>query len=311
MVLAMKIGLLAKALRAVRAHLVQRIQKTFNRCGTALAIVLGVVVTAAPSAQAQTFDAPGAGTGLNQGIFPTSINTSGAIAGIYSDRSNVYHGFVRAKAGTITEFNVTGGGTARHQGVQAPLSINPSGTLTGAYKDASDVYHGVVRSKTGAITSFEAPSAGTAIYQGTKATSISAAGEVTGAYLDAGYLRHGFVRSASGAFTEINAPGAATAGMSINTGRAIAGDYGNAFALLHGFVYSAKGVITSFDIPGAATGLLVGGTAGLSINTAGKVTGSYSDESVSWLRAHLDHYYAHFFTESVDFRGGGDVYRGG
>src|ERR1700721_32667 len=76
MVLAMKIGLLAKAWRVVRADPLKRIQKTLNRCITALAIVLGLVVIAAPSAQAQTFDAPGAGTGPLQGTLRVSINTA-------------------------------------------------------------------------------------------------------------------------------------------------------------------------------------------------------------------------------------------
>ena len=41
-----------------------------------------------------TFDAPGAGTGLGEGTFPSSINPSGAITGIFSDPSVVLHGFL-------------------------------------------------------------------------------------------------------------------------------------------------------------------------------------------------------------------------
>ncbi|MGA9688201.1 MAG: hypothetical protein WBQ81_15700, partial [Candidatus Sulfotelmatobacter sp.] len=42
-----------------------------------------------------TFEAPGAGTGAAQGTVPFSINTAGAIAGMYYDANNAYHGFVR------------------------------------------------------------------------------------------------------------------------------------------------------------------------------------------------------------------------
>ena len=40
-----------------------------------------------------------------------SINTAGAIAGMYKDSSSQYHGFVRAAKGTITTFDAPGAGT--------------------------------------------------------------------------------------------------------------------------------------------------------------------------------------------------------
>jgi hypothetical protein len=52
-----------------------------------------------------TFDAPGAGTGPNQGTFAYAINLGSTIMGFYLDASNVYHGFVRATDGTITTFS--------------------------------------------------------------------------------------------------------------------------------------------------------------------------------------------------------------
>ena len=42
-------------------------------------------------------DAPGAGTGHNQGTLVFSISPSGQIAGIYRDANNVYHGFLWTK----------------------------------------------------------------------------------------------------------------------------------------------------------------------------------------------------------------------
>jgi hypothetical protein len=39
-------------------------------------------------------DAPGAGTGFNQGTWPFSINPAGQVAGVYRDANNVFHGFL-------------------------------------------------------------------------------------------------------------------------------------------------------------------------------------------------------------------------
>ena len=58
-----------------------------------------------------TFDAPGAGTGAGQGTTGEAINAAGAIAGIYIDASNVYHGFLRARNGAITTFDAAGAAT--------------------------------------------------------------------------------------------------------------------------------------------------------------------------------------------------------
>jgi hypothetical protein len=41
-----------------------------------------------------TFDAPGAGTGIGQGTFPSNPTPAGAIVGFYLDASNVAHGFL-------------------------------------------------------------------------------------------------------------------------------------------------------------------------------------------------------------------------
>jgi hypothetical protein len=49
----------------------------------------------APDGAITTFDAPGAGTGVNQGTSPLGINSKGAITGYYIDANNVGHGFLR------------------------------------------------------------------------------------------------------------------------------------------------------------------------------------------------------------------------
>ena len=93
-----------------------------------------------------TFDAPGAGTGPGQGTIPLSINPQGAIAGSYTDASNVNHSFVRAKNGTITTFGAPGAGTGPGQGSFVfSEAINNAGAIAGAYFDSSNVLHGFLR----------------------------------------------------------------------------------------------------------------------------------------------------------------------
>src|ERR1017187_7728355 len=114
----------------------------------ALAVLFGLAVLAATPGEAQnftTFEAPGAGTGGSQGTISFSINTAGAVAGMYYDASNAYHGFVRAATGTITTFEAPGAGTGAYQGTVS-LGINPAGVIAGTYVDANYVYHGFVRS---------------------------------------------------------------------------------------------------------------------------------------------------------------------
>ncbi len=244
----------------------------------ALAILLGLLV-AAPSAQAQTFttfDAPGAGMGALQGTLAVSINTAGAIAGIYIVADNVAHGFVRAADGTITDFDAPGAGTGYNQGT-FPISINTAGDIAGMYTDASTVYHGFVRAANGTITAFDAPGAATGVHLGTTLISINTAGDVTGGYRDASGVHHGFVRAADGTITTLDG-----APISINTAGAIAGFYSDASNVDHGFVRAANGTITDFDAPGAGTtGTRKGfqGTVPISINTEGDIAGTYTDAS--------------------------------
>jgi hypothetical protein len=155
------------------------------------------------------FDAPGAGTGKNEGTFPTGINSGGVITGMVDDTKSVYHGFVRAADGTFTEFDAPGANLSLDAGT-IPMSINTAGTITGMYRDPSLVYHGFVRTAGGTISTFDAPGAGTGYVQGTQPLSINTTGTITGFYRDTNYVEHGFVRATNGTFTVIDAPGAGT-----------------------------------------------------------------------------------------------------
>jgi len=89
-----------------------------------------------------TFDAPDAGNvpGSFQGTVPWGINTNGEITGYYTDQTNVNHGFVRDKHGTIAEFDVP---AAANMGPWA--SIAPNGAVVSFFFDQNAVVHGFVR----------------------------------------------------------------------------------------------------------------------------------------------------------------------
>jgi hypothetical protein len=82
-----------------------------------------------PDGTITVFDAPGAGTGPNQGTQCSGINEAGTIVGLYIDSSNVNHGFLRASGGTFTTFDVPGAGTGANQGTLAE-NINELGATT-------------------------------------------------------------------------------------------------------------------------------------------------------------------------------------
>jgi len=83
--------------------------------------------------------------GPGQGTVPQNISTPGLVTGNYVDASDVNHGFVRAKHGSITRFDVPDAGTDPGQGT-VPLCNNPVDAITGYYIDASNVLHGFLRS---------------------------------------------------------------------------------------------------------------------------------------------------------------------
>ena len=72
---------------------------------------------------------------------PTSINTSAAIAGYYTDSASIPHGFFRSAAGEITPFDVPGSIATYGE------SINTSNVIAGYYKDAGDIAHGFIRTQ--------------------------------------------------------------------------------------------------------------------------------------------------------------------
>jgi hypothetical protein len=246
-----------------------------------------------------TFDAPGAGTGANQGTQSIGINSAGAVTGFYADSNNVVHGFVRAPNGNFTTFEAPGAGSENVTGFQCTesgclgqgtyaIEINSGGAVTGFYADSEDVLHGFLRTPDGKFTTFDAPGAGTGVGHGTSPAGINDNGVIAGYYEHANRTYHGFVRAPDGTITGFDAPDAGTgAGQgtspawngSINAAGAISGNYTDKNGLGHSFVRAPDGAITEFEAPGAATGNDLPGTEAYAINAAGAAAGAYWDAS--------------------------------
>jgi hypothetical protein len=240
-----------------------------------------------------TIDAPGAGTGELQGTFAAGIDTSGDVAGTYTDANSIAHGFVRTAGGTITTYTaplagIAGAGSTTGGKGTFFTGMDGAGDIVGYYSDANNLYHALLLpAGSTTMTYFDAPGATTFGHLGTAATGINTGGIVTGFYRDANLVYHGFVRSANGTFAQIDAPGAGTASaegtqpLSVSSAGVIIGRYMDANFVTHGFVRSASGTITTFDPAGVATGPFTfkteNGTTPVSINTAGVIAGAYAD----------------------------------
>ena len=131
-----------------------------------------------PGGPITTFDAPGAGTGVNQGTNMASyegLNPAGVLVVWYTDVNYVNHGYVRAPDGMITTFDAPGAGTAANQGTFA-YGVTPAGAIPGVYVDANAVMHGFLRSPEGEFTTIDVPGA-----TGTNVQNINVAGAIHGA----------------------------------------------------------------------------------------------------------------------------------
>src|SRR2546429_9209413 len=73
-----------------------------------------------------TFDAPGAGTGADQGTIPFDITPTGEITGFTRDAAYAHHGSDRARTAAIAVSTAPDPGTATGQATPA-YSPNPPG----------------------------------------------------------------------------------------------------------------------------------------------------------------------------------------
>jgi len=223
--------------------------ENINAAGTITGIYtdangVGHVFMRARDGSFTTFDAPGAGTEAVQGTWSTTfygLNPAGAFSGWYVDSGMALHGFLRTAKGTVTTFDVPGGGAGAIQGTVA-MGLNPDRWITGFYLDGNSVFHGFLRSPHGKLTTFDVPGGGAGFFQGTYPVSINPAGEITGDYTDANDVNHGFVRDPGGKLTIFNIPGAGkgayqgTIPFGNNPAGEITGTYVDANGASHGFL---------------------------------------------------------------------------
>jgi len=150
-----------------------------------------------PDGALTAFEAPGAGKGTNQGTgcpgCALGLNQFGAIAGTYSDKNSVNHGFLRSPDGKFTTFDAPGAGTGGGQGTgcpsDCPTSLNDWSAITGNYIDANNVLHGYLRSPNGTIITVD-PSGSVFTWS----SGINDLGSITGYYVTADGVYHGFLR---------------------------------------------------------------------------------------------------------------------
>jgi hypothetical protein len=226
------------------------------------------------------FDAPGAGTGPQQGTLAYAINEGGTVAGYYFDSNPMTHGFLRAPNGTFITFDAPGGGTGAYQGTFV-FGFNSGNWITGFVRDSSDVFHGYLRAPGRAFTTFDVPGAGTGQFQGTEPSDINGTEDIAGSYVDSSNVNHGFVRAADGTITAFDVPGAGTGpGQgtligtvdNLNSTGTISGYFLDASDVYHGYTRTADGTTTQLDDPNAGTGPQQG-TEFSGINDAGMITG--------------------------------------
>lgn len=219
-----------------------------------------------------SFDAPGAGTGIEEGTFVAGINSQGVIAGWYVDDSSVAHGFLRQPDGNFIEFTPTNLSHLLVYGINDTEQIVGKGTLTAPpYTQV-----GFIRGSDGEITEFSVPGS-----SNLAPTAINNKGEVTGYYFGSDSHWYSFVRDANSNITSFSDPNETTAtgngtfAWAINDSGDVAGyyNYNNISGINRGYIRNQNGGFTNFEaVPGGSTIM-----EPLGINSSGEVTGYYGN----------------------------------
>jgi hypothetical protein len=200
------------------------------------------------------------------------INNKGQATGDYQDSNGLWHGFIRAKDGSLTTFEEPLAGTDIEQGTYAGAT-NVKGDTIGPYVDAGYVLHGYVRHSGNGYEEFDVPGA-----LDTIPFIINAKGWIVGLSDEESGATHGFIRKPNGQIIAVDAPdagsgpGQGTAVNDINVYRVATGNYVDANDVSHGFVRRADKTLQEFDVPGAD-----GGTWPISINAGGTISGFIVD----------------------------------
>ena len=101
----------------------------------AIAMIAGYATLGKADSQSiDSFDVPNATL-----TYPTDINSSGQVAGYYTDANGLQHGFLRDRDGTINTFDLPSS-TGTY-----PTALNTTGDVTGIYWDSNGAPHAFVR----------------------------------------------------------------------------------------------------------------------------------------------------------------------
>ena len=263
-----------------------------------------------------TIDVPGAGNASGQGTVAYAINSSGVIAGDFSDSAGNAYAFIRAPDGTFTAFGLYGGQTLAYgindKGAVSGTYLDPNtnnwrgykrtptgkfqtfdpsndngngifdpginngSTVVGDYTGTDGDYHSFFRSNNGTLTEFDAPGA-----TGTLAWGINKVGTISGSYDDLNGT-HGYVRATGGTFTEFDAPGAGGFGTiadKLNNKGWVSGDYTDSSNVFHAYLRDPAGKFTEYDAPDAGNGYKQGTGGEGGINRNETVAAAYFDSS--------------------------------
>ena len=250
-----------------------------------------------PDGKFTTFEAPGADTtaGSYNGTTPTGINDLGVITGSLYDATGLSHGFLRARDGKFTTFDVAGAGANG----TFPIGLNLEGAVVGYALDSNDLFHAFLRTLGGEIYAFVGPGScdtgtSTGCY-GSAAMTINFFGISVGGFMDnsGNFVGHGLIRYPNGTLTTFVAPGAGSGtdqgtgcpgcASGLNQWGAIAGIYTDSNNVYHGFLRSPTGQFTTFDAPGAGTGSYEGtgcpSDCPTGLNDSGAIMGTYIDSN--------------------------------
>jgi len=202
------------------------------------------------------------------GTYPFSLNSWGAVTGVYQKTDEVFHGFIRERDGCYIGVDDPDAGTAAFQGTFA-TNINDHGEVAGFYIDSSNNYHGFIRSPHGEFTTVDDPNANSGTYIALE-QGLNNRGAVVGWY-NASSVSYGFVREPDGKFNTIEPLASAlfTLVGGINSAGTVAGYFGTATSA-SGFLQKRDGQTTLFNVSGPDGAL---GTTAFTLNSRDEVTG--------------------------------------
>ena len=227
-----------------------------------------------PESKVTKLSEPNADTapGDFNGTYPISLNSWGAVTGLYQMTDEVLHGFIREPNGHYIEVDDPAAGTAAFQGT-FPSTISDNGEVAGFYFDSSNGIHGFIRSPHGEFTTVDDPNANNGTYIALE-QGLNNRDAVVGWY-NVGSVSYGFVREPNGKFNTIE-PYASALGTlvgGINYAGSVAGYFFTATAG-SGFLQKRDGQTILFNAPDAEFG-----TAAFTLNSMDEVTGDWTDSS--------------------------------